>query len=437
MIKKLVLVFIALFAIKSYAQETTASPYSFYGIGTLKFKGTVENRSMGGLSIYKDSIHVNLRNPATYADNNLSVFPFNGESRPVKFTVGAGTTSTNLESNSGEAKVKSTTFDYLALSVPVGKFGFGFGLMPYTAVGYKLENTNDQGNIDTRFSGEGGLNKAFFSVGYQFNKNFSAGIDANYNFGNIQNSTIQFRYNNEGDPLQTQSRENNRSDLSGLNINIGLHYKGMLSDKLEIQSALTYSPSSNLVSKNTRSFSTITIDSFSGTEFEVDTIESDLQASGLEETDLKLPSRFSIGSGIGQPQKWFAGVEYTTQNTSEFSNELYSNTGSTFENASVFSLGGFYIPKHDSFSSYFKRVVYRAGLRFENTGLNIQNQSIKEFGMSFGVGLPVGRLFSNANLGFEIGNRGTTDANLIKENFVRFQLSLSLNDRWFNKRKYN
>ena len=51
MIKKLVIVFIALFAITKYAQEgTTASPYSFYGIGTLKFKGTVENRSMGGLS---------------------------------------------------------------------------------------------------------------------------------------------------------------------------------------------------------------------------------------------------------------------------------------------------------------------------------------------------------------------------------------------------
>ena len=52
MIKKLVLVFIAFFAIQSYAQQGTASPYSFYGIGSLKFKGTVENRSMGGLSIY-------------------------------------------------------------------------------------------------------------------------------------------------------------------------------------------------------------------------------------------------------------------------------------------------------------------------------------------------------------------------------------------------
>ena len=60
--------------------------------------------------------------------------------------------------------------------------------------------------------------------------------------------------------------------------------------------------------------------------------------------------------------------------------------------------------------------------------------------MSFGVGLPVGTNrtpFSNANIGLEFGQRGTTNANLVKENFVSFQLSLSLNDRWFAKKKYN
>jgi len=41
------------------------------------------------------------------------------------------------------------------------------------------------------------------------------------------------------------------------------------------------------------------------------------------------------------------------------------------------------------------------------------------------------------NTVIEIGKRGTTDQNLVKENFVNFQLSLSLNDRWFIKRKYN
>ena len=67
----------------------------------------------------------------------------------------------------------------------------------------------------------------------------------------------------------------------------------------------------------------------------------------------------------------------------------------------------------------------------------INNQSIKEFGISFGLGIPVSRLFSSMNTVIEIGKRGTTDQNLVKENFVNFQLSLSLNDRWFIKRKYN
>ena len=435
MIKKLLLVFIACFAIQSYAQEGTASPYSFFGIGSLKFKGTVENRSMGGLSIYKDSIHINLRNPATYGGNNIDFYQ--KESRPVKFSVGGSHSSSNLQSNSSSDRVQSSTFDYLALSVPIGKFGFGFGLLPYTAVGYKLENSNPDGTINTRFNGEGGLNKAFLSAGYQLTKGLSIGVDANYNFGNIDNSTLEFRYNNEGEPLQAQTKESNRSELSGLNFNIGLHYQTMLTEKLELPTAFTYSPTSDLTSNNERFFNTLTINANTGSEFVINTIDADLEALDLDKTKLTLPSKFAIGAGIGQPRKWFAGIDYTSQKTSEFSNPLYTNTGTTYEDASALSIGGFYIPKYNSFTSYWQRVVYRAGVRFENTGLNINNESVKEFGMSFGVGIPVGTVFSNANLGVEIGQRGTTNANLIKENFVNFQLSLSLNDRWFQRRKYN
>jgi hypothetical protein len=435
MIKKLLLVFIACFAIQSYAQQGTASPYSFFGIGSLKFKGTVENRSMGGLSIYKDSIHINLRNPATYGGNNIAYYQ--NESRPVKFSVGGSHSSSNLESNSTSDRVQSSTFDYLALSVPIGKLGFGFGLLPYTAVGYKLENSNPNGTVDTRFNGEGGLNKAFLSVGYQLTKGLSIGVDANYNFGNIENNTLEFRYNNEGEPLQAQTKESNRSDLSGLNFNIGLHYQTMITDKLELQSALTYSPASDITSVNERFFNSLTFNSSTGSEFVINTIDADLEALGLDKTKLTLPSKFTIGAGIGQPRKWFAGIDYTSQKTSEFSNPLYTNTGATYEDASALSIGGFYIPKYNSFTNYWQRVVYRAGVRFENTGLNINNESVKEFGMSFGVGVPVGTVFSNANLGVEIGQRGTTNANLIKENFVNFQLSLSVNDRWFKRRKYN
>ena len=435
MIKKLCLVFIAFLAINLHAQEGTTSPYSFYGIGSLKFKGTTENRSMGGLSIYTDSIHVNLRNPASYAGNALK--SFNGEGRIVKFTVGGSHSSTSLETSSASDKANATTFDYLAISFPVGKFGMGFGVRPYTAVGYKLESLNDQDVLTNRYRGEGGVNKAFLGLGYQITKDLSIGLDASYNFGNTQNSAVEFIYDDEGNPLSYQSRESNRSDLSGMNYNFGVSYKPMVSEKLQLTSAFTFSPNADLSSNNERIFATIVTNATTGQEFAVNEITADLAASGLDKTKLTLPTKLSFGLGVGQPMKWFLGAEYTFLKTSEFVNELFSFNNATYEDATTFAVGGFYIPQYASFNKYWKRVVYRAGVRYENTGLKINNESITEFGMSFGVGLPVGGMFSNANLGFEYGKRGTVNKNLVQENFFNFQLSLSLNDRWFVKRKYN
>ncbi len=434
MIKQLCLVFIAFLALNIHGQEGTTSPYSFYGIGSLKFKGTTENRSMGGLSIYTDSIHVNLRNPSSYAGSYIE--SFNGEGSVIKFSVGGSSSNTTLKTSSASDKANSTTFDYLTLSLPMGKLGVGFGIMPYTSVGYKLESFNDQDFLEYRYRGEGGVNKAFLGIGYQLTKDLSIGVDASYNFGNTQNSVINFRYDDEGNLLQYQSRETNRSDLSGLNYNFGVSYKPMISEKLQLTSSFTYSPKADLTSNNKRTFATIVINANSGQEFPVNEIEVDLAAEDLDRTDLVLPTKLAFGAGIGEPRKWFVGTEYTLLKTSEFSNDLFSFANATYEDASTFSVGGFYTPQYNSFK-YWKRVTYRAGLRYENTGLKIKDESINEFGMSFGVGLPVGRLFSNVNMGIEVGQRGTVNQNLVKENFVNFQLSLSLNDRWFVKRKYN
>ena len=46
-----------LLSLHTFAQEGTASPYSFYGIGEVKFKGTVDTRAMAGIGILNDSIH--------------------------------------------------------------------------------------------------------------------------------------------------------------------------------------------------------------------------------------------------------------------------------------------------------------------------------------------------------------------------------------------
>ncbi|MEP5255703.1 MAG: hypothetical protein ABJQ39_11640 [Winogradskyella arenosi] len=440
MIKRFIVICITIISSAAFAQQGTGSPYSFYGIGSLMAKGTVENRSMGGMGVYLDSIHVNLRNPAAYAGNSLKSMPFNGESRPVKFTVAGTMTNSTLKSNTSEGDANTAIFDYIAISMPIGKFGFGFGLMPFTSVGYKLDDYNNDEVFVNRFEGEGGVNKVFAGLGYQVNEKLSVGVDFSYNFGNIQNTGLEVAYEPDGSVVQYQTSEFNRSDLSGLNLNFGVAYKTYITDKLEWSATATYAPESQLTSKNVRSFSTVTID---GATFDItgvsSTIDADLEAQGLDKTELDLPSTLTFGTGIGNPKSWFVGAEYTFQNTSKFSNPVFSNQNTSFEDASKIAVGGFYIPNYNAFSGYFKRVVYRAGFNVAKTGLVIKDESIKEFGISFGLGLPVGNrnLFSNANLGVEFGQRGTTNQNLIKENFVNFNLSLSLNARWFEQRKYN
>lgn len=432
MIKQICLIFIAFLALNIHAQEGTTSPYSFYGLGSLKFKGTTENVSMGGLSIFTDSIHVNLRNPASYAGNSLKSL---GNGHIVKFAVGGSSSNTTLKTNTVSNNTNAVTFDYLALSIPMGRLGMGFGLMPYTSVGYKLESMSDENVLNYRYRGEGGVNKAFLGIGYLLAENLRVGVDANYNFGNSQNTVVNFRYDNEGTPLQYHSREVNRSDLSGLNFNLGLTYTPMISEKLQLTSSITFSPKADLTSTNQRTFASVVVSS-TGQEFVVTEVETDLEALGLDKTVLTLPTKTALGVGIGEPRKWFLGAEYTMLKTSEFSNEIFNFENATYEDASTISVGGFFIPQYNAFK-YWKRAVYRAGIRYENTGLKIQNEAINEFGMSFGVGLPVGNAFSNVNFGIEVGQRGTINQNLVKENFVNFQLSLSLNDRWFVKRKYN
>jgi len=391
------------------AQKGTTSPYSFYGIGIHKFSGTMEHRAMGGLGVFSDSIHLNLQNPAGYASLKL-----------VNFSVGASHLTSKQHNTEESQNVSTTALDYLAIGIPMGKMGLGFGLMPYTTVGYHFYSELDSGMSE--YSGNGGLNKAFLSLGYQLLPELAIGIDSRYNFGKIEN-TVTSQQNN----VEYGTRARNSSELHGFSFNFGAIYKKMITDQLELSGAVSYSPSTNFTSDNYRNLGTVSI--LPGGIFTVE--ERSIE---LESTQFKFPSQFTIGGAISKPKYWGIGIEYVLQESSDFSNRTFSVENITYENASKLRVGGFFIPNYSSFGNYLERVVYRAGARFEQTGLSVDGHGIDEFGISFGLGMPVGRMLSNLNLGFEIGRRGTTDHGLIQENFFNTFLSFSLNDRWFEKR---
>jgi len=413
MLKKIVLIVFVLISGITLAQEGTSSPYSFYGIGLQKFKGTVENRSMGGISMLSDSIHLNIQNPAGVADLKL-----------INFTIGGSHKSTNQKTSNESQKSTSTSLDYIAVGIPMGKFGASFGLIPFSSVGYKI-NALEDGSSST-FEGSGGLNKAFLTLAYKITPKFNIGVDANYNFGEIDNTSFSVSQNTELGVVSSNS-----SALSGFSFNLGAMYKTMITENLELSSALSYSPGTNFKSTNNRNISTVRVLPGGG----ITSLDS--RDIDVDNTEFTFPSQYTIGTGIGQPKNWFVGVEYTDQKTSNFTNRNFQADNIKYSDASKFKLGGFYIPNYNSFGNFAKRIVYRAGIRFEETGLNIDGEDINEFGISFGVGLPVTRLFSNINLGIELGQRGTKNAGLVQENFFNTFLSLSLNDKWFEKRYIN
>jgi long-subunit fatty acid transport protein len=416
MIKKFIISACLLLSLVSFAQEGTSSPYSFYGIGDIRFKGTLENRSMAGVAVEQDSIHINLENPASFSNLKLTTF-----------SLGGTYATKSLKSNTGSANTRRTTLDYLAVGLPLGKFGAGFGLIPYSSVGYKIESLSAiDGAVNRRLSGNGGLNKVFLGVGYKIAPNFSIGADAHYNFGKIETNSLEFITN-----VPVGTRELNTADLSGVNFNIGTMYQAKISKKLSLYTSLNYTLESTLTSKNTRNISSVRYSSG------FDVLVVDVLADQNEQVKLKMPSKISFGAGIGESKKWLIGGMVAYQKTSGQENSYNKASNVGYGRYGSVSLGGYYIPSYNSFSSYAKRIVYRGGIKYEKTGLMINSESINDTGFTLGLGLPITGSFSNINLGFELGKRGTTNANLVQENYANFSVGFSLNDKWFDKRKFN
>jgi hypothetical protein len=430
MIKKNIVSICLLLSLVSFAQQGTSSPYSFYGIGDVRFRGTIENRSMAGMGTVPDSIHLNIQNPAMYSNLKLT-----------NFSIGGTFAATKLITNEQNEKAQRTTLDYLAVGLPLKKFGIGFGLIPYSSVGYNIQSSTIDNTIQTinYYKGNGSLNKVFVGLGFQISKKLSFGVDAQYNFGKITTSNIALRYVNvatNGTPIYEQvqygSIEANTSSASGINFNTGLSFKSKFNKDISIFSSVTYSPEATLKFNNTRNIGLV-----QGANGINILGVGEPTVIDVPNTKIKLPSKFTIGLGIGNTKKWIIGSEVTFQNNSNFGNRFNDITNVSYENATRYTLGGYYIPNYNSFSSYFKRVVYRGGFRYENTGLIIENKSIQDAALTLGLGMPLRGTFSNLNIGFEVGNRGTKASGLVREHYMNFSIGLSLNDKWFQKRKFN
>lgn len=415
---RLLLGVIVLITVTPYlnAQKLTSSPYSRYGIGDIYRPHFSLQYGLGGASAaITHPSFINISNPASYAWADLTVFE-----------TGIRSNTNRIQSTLSNQWTNNTTLGYVAFAMPFTKhWGFAFGLLPYSSVGYRIfesQYNNNLGTISYQYSGNGGINKVFVGNAIKIKNKLALGFNASYLFGNINKERTVF--------IRTLNSYNTyvKEELlvSDITLDAGMQFKTPIGKSKEWNMAVgaAYALGDNIQANYTR-----LAYSYVGTTIK-DTGLFILDSAGV----LNIPQKISAGISFDKGDKWLYTIDYSMQNWSEF---RWLGNNDSLQNVKQLIAAVQYCPDRYAINNFFKTLQYRMALRFSNTPYWVKNTSVNEYGITFGFGMPLRRSRSTINLGIEIGERGTLKNNLIKEQFINVNFGVSISDKWFIKPKYD
>jgi hypothetical protein len=420
--KNVLIILILILSFSARSQEIN-SPYSRFGLGYLS--GENENTTlmgMGGLAIgVSDPTMINPANPASYG-----VF----DSTSFVFEIGIRGNITGLKTDLQSETSSYVSLSYIMFGFPVTKWWkSSLGMLPYSQIGYDVKvfiPVEGFSNVINEIEGDGGLNQFFWGNAFKIGDKLRLGVDAIYLFGQgSRSSKVYFP-----DSLYIFGTKTNRYTRGGdIIFDYGVQYDIKLNESRTLTLGAIYSNNWNLNAK--REYIAYTFSG--GYDGVVESLQDTIAYNPEEKGTITIPQRFGAGFALVEKDRWLIGADFEWQNWENFT--AFGVTDS-LDNAWRVAVGGQYSPKHTSISSLAKRMYYRLGFRYANSYLSLYNTPINEYGISFGLTIPLKKSRTAIDLGFEYGRRGTTDNNLIQENFLNFSVGFSIHENWFHKRKY-
>lgn len=389
--------------------------------------------------------YLNTANPASYSRLNAATF-----------SLGAMLNRTRTFNQVTSQDNDNGSLRYFGLGIPLTKkLGISIGAKPFTTFGYgiQLDSPNQtQGGMYTRYEGQGGLSIAHGGVGYELVSDsiqrFSLGVNANYYFGNKEQTTINNVESIPGalnaaflDSYVTGDFAFDFGFLYTLNLNNVFNTSGNVESKMTIGG--TYALSNHLKTK---------FESFAGSFFYNSArlfVITDTLRFSQDTTSIYLPDRYGLGVNFEfynkQSKNLFiveADYEYYG-----WSNLEINGVNPELQNSEQYSIGLQFIPNAASNKDFFKIMRYRAGGKYKSTRISLSGTPIIDYSASMGFGIPLVRSksiypsSSTIDFGVTVGNRGTVDGGLIREQYTNIYIGLSFSpnywDRWFKKRKIN
>jgi len=404
-------------------QKMINSPYARFNLGTLEPAGSFRSRAMGGTgTAIRDNSTLYYTNPASFSsiDTNSFVFDFG-------INYGINTLSDGSEKYSSD----DVNFDHMLLGLPLAKgWGAGFGITSFSNGYYSIASKvgrNDSGynpvtgEYAENHSGKGGISRLFAGTGVKMLRYFSAGVNVNILFGSIRRSN-QFIFTDYFNSYNNDLTE--KLELNGINFDYGLQAELPFKNNYFLIAGASLGQGMNYRSR-------YEVLSYRYNYYGLnDTINWSADSSKTF-----IPGTLSLGLSFGKKNKFTAAVDYVMTKWSE--SNLHGSRGYLADARSL-SFGVEYIPEKYSNFSLFRRMEYRMGAHLDDNYLIINGEQLKEAGITAGIGIPMRRSLSKANIYFDFTKRSGKGGIMHTENIFTIGASLNLYDPyWFLKRKYD
>jgi hypothetical protein len=420
--KLITVIFISLLscAFTASGQKLINTPFSRFNIGTLEPQGSFRSLGMGSVgTAMRDNCSIYFTNPASYSSLDTISFIFDFGLDYGRNFISSGSTKYSSD---------DMNFHHLIMGFPISKrWGVAAGVVPVSSGYYKITQnvTSDSPDYDpaigaytTTHNGDGGITKIFVGTGVQIGKHFSIGANMNLLSGQLSR-TNQNVFKDFYNVFHNSNVEN--LELRGINFDYGVQYTTSFKNNYFINVGASMTSGSNYSSKYNQL-------SMKYTGYgSVDTISYTADNSAKT----FIPYTVRAGVSFGKKNKFTAGVDFVT---SKWSSSTIPGSVNNTGDIKAMMFGAEFIPDKFSNYSYLSRIEYRIGGHFGDNYLVVNGEQLKEYGASFGIGLPM-RTYSKTNLFIDFTRR--MGHNLPNEDFLSMGISLNLYDFWFMKRKFD
>ena len=395
----------------AFAQNSTNSPYTYYGYGNIADKAFISQRGMGGIGYgLRNSQMINPMNPASFSAVDSMTFMFDfGVTGQVTWMKEGGEQDRRLNGN----------LEYIAMQFPLAKkLGFGAGFEPVSNVGYKFAETKPLIEVEGQYFqeinvGTGGLSKVYGVLSYDFLSKISVGAKLSYLFGDIKREqTASVNVSGASSGVETTTLR-----AYGLLYDFGLQYHQAVGKFQTVTIGAIYSPKTRFGAKVMKDLIS------SGSVDVIDTVFHGLK--------FEMPETYGLGITYNKLGKLTVGADVLYQRWADVN--FYDQTDA-FYNRLKFNAGGEYIPNRTS-SGLLNKMQYRAGLSYSNSYLKVRDSKHNEYGVNLGLGIPMPDRRSSLNLAFEYSLVRPEHKNSLSEQYFKVSLSYTFNEIWFFKRK--